>query len=65
VSPDFDESGYYVEINGAGLSQGIVSQARSCGIKSQSFPIYNKDGGALNSTSNIYQRISGGEFYGE
>lgn len=60
-----DDSGYFIEINGLGLNQGIVSQAKSCSIKAQAFPIYNKDGGVLNDTTNIYQRISGGEYHGD
>jgi hypothetical protein len=64
-SQDVDDSGYYIEINGIGLNQGVVSQAKNCNVFTQAFPIYNKDGGALNSTSNIYQRISGGEYYGD
>ena len=62
---DKDDSGYFIEINGIGLNQGVLSQTKSCGLKSQAFPIYNKDGGALNATSKIYQRISGGEYFGE
>ena len=64
-SVDLDDSGYFVQINGLGLNQGILANAKSCGIHTQSFPIYNKDGGSNNSNSLIYQRISGGDYYGE
>ena len=64
-SPNVDDSGYYIEINGIGLNQGVVSQAKNCNVFTQSFPIYNKDAGANNDQSLIYQRISGGEYYGE
>jgi hypothetical protein len=60
-----DNSGFFIEINGLGLNQGVVSQAKNCQFFTQAFPIYNKDGGALNATSSIYQRISGGEYFGE
>lgn len=65
ATTNLDDSGYFIEINGAGINMGVQAKARSCGSFSQAFPIYNKDGGALNATSNIYQRISGGEYYGE
>ena len=64
-STDVDDSGYFIEINGAGINMGVQAKAKSCGSFTQAFPIYNKEGGALNATSNIYQRISGGEYYGE
>jgi hypothetical protein len=59
-----DDSGYFIEISGAGFNQGLKSQAKNCEL-SNSFVIYNKYGGALNATSSIYQRISGGNYYGE
>ena len=68
VSGDANEDvcGFYVEINGAGLNQGIQSQVRpTCNLNTQAFPIYNKDAGALNATSNIFQRNSGGNYYGD
>jgi len=64
-STSVDDSGYFIEINGAGLNSGIQAQAVSCGVKTQAFPIYNKDGGSDNTKSLIYQRISGGDYYGD
>jgi len=64
-STTFDDSGYFIEINGLGLNSGIQTQAVSCGVKTQAFPIYNKDGASDNTKSLIYQRISGGEYFGE
>ena len=61
----FDDNGYFIEINGIGLNQGVVSQAKDCDFFTQAFPIYNKDGASDNTKSLIYQRISGGEYFGE
>ena len=60
-STTFDDSGFFVQINGLGLNQGVLANARSCGIHSQAFPIYNKDGGSDNTKSLLYQRNSGGD----
>lgn len=64
-SLDLDNSGFFIQLNGIGLNQGIQSQAKNCSSFTQAFPIYNKDGGSNNSESLIYQRISGGEYYGD
>tara|TARA_R100000278_G_scaffold106988_1_gene83618 strand:+ start:2431 stop:2982 length:552 start_codon:yes stop_codon:yes gene_type:complete len=61
---DEDDSGYFIEISGAGFNQGLKSQAKNCEL-SNSFVVYNKDAGANNTKSFIYQRISGGDYNGE
>lgn len=61
---DEDDSGYFIEVNGIGFNQGLLTNSKGCKL-SNAFTIHNKDAGALNSTSNIYQRISGGIYYGE
>lgn len=63
-SNDLDDSGYFIEVSGAGFNQGLKSQAKDCDL-SNSFVIYNKDAGANNTESLIYQRISGGDYNGE
>ena len=50
---DVDDSGYFIEINGAGINMGVQAKAKSCGSFTQAFPIYNKSGEAKNGTSNI------------
>lgn len=62
---DEDDSGYFIELNGAGLNQGIQAKAKSCGSFTQAFPIYNKDAGCNNTKSFIFQRISGGDYFGD
>ena len=65
-SADFDASGFYVRLEGLGFRSQNFTNFGAVGTAAQPsarqfFTIVNKDGGAKNATSEIYQRISGGE----
>lgn len=65
-SADFDVSGFYVRLEGLGFRSQNFTNFGAVGTAAQPsarqfFTIVNKDGGCDNGTSNIYQRVSGGE----
>ena len=65
-SADFDPSGFYVRLEGLGFRSQNFTNFGLVGTSAQPtsrqfFTIINKDGGADNGTSNIQQRVSGGE----